>query len=166
MLLNKDNSGCGIFPWERKSKFLGVLPLVRGNPTFGSLKNSICIIDQMTICFRWFNMFLTTEAEILLLTEPYRSLKGDESLLSSGMPSVRLRHPKTSDPDTKMKLTRRGSQEGDGVPQIQGSSQLNPVKVLMSCFTRLWKTHPAPIIFSQGIIKIKWFPYFGYPFTL
>lgn len=141
--------------------FLGALQMFHGNPTFGSLKDSflvhhsICLMDQITTCFWWFNMFLATEADMLLQTEPGRNLKGDTSHLSSGMPSVRLRHLKTSDPDTKMKLTRRDSHEGDWAPQIQMSSRLNPVKALMSCSTQLWQTHPAPIIFSLDIIKIK-----------
>lgn len=60
---------------------------------------------------------------------------------------IRLRH--------ENEINQKELQEGHGTPQIQRSSQLSPMRVLMSCFTRFWQTHPAPIIFSQGIIKIK-----------
>lgn len=131
--------------------------------------HSIYLTNQISTLFPGGSMYSWWQkAGILLKFEPCRNLKGDRSHGKPvlGIPYLRLRHLKTSDPDTKMKLRARSSQEGGGTPQIQMSSQLSPMRVLMSCFTWFWQTHPAPLIFSQGIIKIKWFPYFGYPFTL
>lgn len=161
------------FLWGRESKFLGALQMLHGNPTLGFWEGLFAWF--ITPYASWTKLPLFSDGsicswlqrdEMLLQIELRRNFKGDVSWgdLSSSMPYMRCRHLKTWDPSTKMKLIRRSSRAGGGaggggyrvLPQIQMSSQLSPVRVLMSCFTWFWQTHPAPIIFFQGIIKIKW----------